>query len=552
MSIWYRTGTVAVTNGAAAVVGTTTLWTTQASVGDIFIGPDLVSYEITAITDDTHMTIRQLGGTAAYAGSTASAQAYAIIRNFTSTLPAQLASQLAAMMTAWHVTTDDWANWLGGTGTVTVHDAAGVAYTVATPAALSANYNGRLSKSVAGGADVTLTATEASNLFIELTGALSANINVIVPASARIFYIANLTSGAYTVKIKTASGTGVFVPQGGRATLECDGTNVLNPGIATSGANSDITSLSALLSLTVAGAGNMPGYKNLVINGSCRIAQRGNVTLSNGGSATYGGADRIWGTYSATAGTATLHQSTQITNAKSLKSQLIDLSGMNTSSVSNHAVAVETYLEAKSVEHLNGKTVSYAFRLGSSLPAGSTVNIALCVPTGGVADVWGGAYGTVLTGSDTSFVAVTDGMLVSNSITLGATDASKGLAIRCYVKFPTNASWSGWAGVSDLYLGEGSAVPAFEMPPVELERTQCQRYYRASSATQYIPLSYGTVYRLSVPLGMRAAPTITAGGYMGGGTQVPYEFVTADAFQTGANGPTSSPYITSWTANAEL
>lgn len=228
MGVWYRTGTVSVTNGSPNVVGVGTLWLTQASVGDMFLGPNLVEHEITAITDDTHLTVMQVNGTAAYAGTTASAQLYAIIRNFTSTMPAQLASQLAAMMTAWHVTTDELTAWLSGTGSTTVHDAVGNAYNVQTPTALNAAWNGRLVKNVAGGVDVTLTSAEASNLFIELTGTLTANINVIMPAGVRHNFVFNNTAGAFVPTAKTAAGTGVAVAQGVRALLECDGTNVLN------------------------------------------------------------------------------------------------------------------------------------------------------------------------------------------------------------------------------------------------------------------------------------------------------------------------------------
>lgn len=144
MGTWYRTGTVAVTNGSADVVGTSTLWLSQASVGDIFIGPDLALYEITVVTDDTNISIKKLDGTAAYNGATLSAQDYAIIRNFTSTLPAQLAASLAALMASYHVTLDELVAWLSGTGTVTLHDAVGNAYDVMTPRQLEAAWTGRL------------------------------------------------------------------------------------------------------------------------------------------------------------------------------------------------------------------------------------------------------------------------------------------------------------------------------------------------------------------------------------------------------------------------
>jgi len=87
---------------------------------------------------------------------------------------------------------------------------------------------GRLSKSVAGGVDVTLTAAEARNQVMEFTGALTGNISVIVPAVAGVFVVGNSTSGSYTLTVKTSAGTGIAVTRGKNALLLCDGTNVVN------------------------------------------------------------------------------------------------------------------------------------------------------------------------------------------------------------------------------------------------------------------------------------------------------------------------------------
>jgi len=87
--------------------------------------------------------------------------------------------------------------------------------------------SGQLSKSVAGAVDVTLTATEAANGNIELTGAITANINVIVPTTRRMWRFYNSTTGAFTLTVKTAAGTGVAVTQGSSALLESNGTNVV-------------------------------------------------------------------------------------------------------------------------------------------------------------------------------------------------------------------------------------------------------------------------------------------------------------------------------------
>lgn len=87
---------------------------------------------------------------------------------------------------------------------------------------------GVLNKSVAGGSNVTLTVAETGNAVLNLTGALTANIAVIVPTSpTNTWVVKNATTGAFTLTVRTASGTGVAVTQGDTAILFTDGTNVL-------------------------------------------------------------------------------------------------------------------------------------------------------------------------------------------------------------------------------------------------------------------------------------------------------------------------------------
>jgi len=87
---------------------------------------------------------------------------------------------------------------------------------------------GRLAKSVAGGVDVTLAATEAAARILTLSGVITANINLIVPSTdGREWIVFNSTTGAFTVTVKTAAGTGIVVAQTKHAIVYCDGTNVL-------------------------------------------------------------------------------------------------------------------------------------------------------------------------------------------------------------------------------------------------------------------------------------------------------------------------------------
>lgn len=87
--------------------------------------------------------------------------------------------------------------------------------------------SGVLTLSVAGSANVTLTSTQAGNGILIFTGALTGNINVIVPATpTRSWVVVNGTTGAYTLTLKTAAGTGVAVTQGLTSQTFTDGVNV--------------------------------------------------------------------------------------------------------------------------------------------------------------------------------------------------------------------------------------------------------------------------------------------------------------------------------------
>lgn len=82
--------------------------------------------------------------------------------------------------------------------------------------------------------DVTLTdsqytfGNQAGAMVLNLTGTLTANVNVIVPSRSKLFLVKNGTSGSYTVTVKTSAGTGVEVKQGTNKLVHCDGTNVGN------------------------------------------------------------------------------------------------------------------------------------------------------------------------------------------------------------------------------------------------------------------------------------------------------------------------------------
>lgn len=82
-------------------------------------------------------------------------------------------------------------------------------------------------------ANYTLTAAngaadESRSMLLNITGTLTAARNVVVPATSKLYFIRNSTTGGFAITVKTLSGTGIAVPAGGTMALACDGTNVLS------------------------------------------------------------------------------------------------------------------------------------------------------------------------------------------------------------------------------------------------------------------------------------------------------------------------------------
>ena len=87
-------------------------------------------------------------------------------------------------------------------------------------------------------ANLTLTNTDyvsnqARNAVINLTGAMTANRNVVVPTANKLYLAKNSTTGGFSVTVKTAAGTGVAIPPNTARWVYCDGTNVVDgePGV---------------------------------------------------------------------------------------------------------------------------------------------------------------------------------------------------------------------------------------------------------------------------------------------------------------------------------
>ncbi len=76
------------------------------------------------------------------------------------------------------------------------------------------------------GASVTLTNLQSAAPIIVLTGAITQNCNVIVSNFVGDWIFVNNTTGAYTVQVKTAAGTGVNIAQNASQFIWGDATNI--------------------------------------------------------------------------------------------------------------------------------------------------------------------------------------------------------------------------------------------------------------------------------------------------------------------------------------
>lgn len=86
-------------------------------------------------------------------------------------------------------------------------------------------------QSVAGAVDVTPVGTIIYEAFIDCTGALTANINLILPVNKKFYVVRNSATGGHTITVKTShSGTNgsVLLLPGDVRLVYSDGTNILS------------------------------------------------------------------------------------------------------------------------------------------------------------------------------------------------------------------------------------------------------------------------------------------------------------------------------------
>lgn len=92
--------------------------------------------------------------------------------------------------------------------------------------------SGYVTQAVTDGAATVLTIPNGSsgvarNMYIELTGSLTAARTVEVPANKKLYYVYNNTTGGFAVTFKVTGQTGISVPNGKRYSLVSNGTDIV-------------------------------------------------------------------------------------------------------------------------------------------------------------------------------------------------------------------------------------------------------------------------------------------------------------------------------------
>jgi hypothetical protein len=92
--------------------------------------------------------------------------------------------------------------------------------------------SGYVTQTVTDGAATVLTIPNGSsgvarNMYIELTGTLTAARTVEVPANRKLYFVYNNTSGGFAVTFKVTGQTGISIPNGSKYLLVSNGSDIV-------------------------------------------------------------------------------------------------------------------------------------------------------------------------------------------------------------------------------------------------------------------------------------------------------------------------------------
>jgi hypothetical protein len=406
---------------------------------------------------------------------------------------------------------------------------------LATDQFVQETVNGRLVLSVAGNSTVNLTAVQAGQGVLAFTGILTGNIAVTIPAAStgeRI--IENLTTGPYTLTVRTPSGTGTTVTQGTTQSLFCDGTDVLL-------SSSDLVSSGVTAAIqTLTGSASSIGFRNRIINGACAVAQ-----YPPGVNSSFGGPDRFTFNNQSGGGQFTQSQGT-ITFGGVVKSAVVQTvnSVANNFSGSNQWTGIDQHIEGINVYDLLGSPVTISFIFNTNVAGTYSVSLRDGAGANSYVSNFSAAANTpvrvvITVATLPTSLSIPNSAATGLILQIGAQNSGSLVtgSLNSWISgnFTCASGQSQWGTVSggfiaatEIQLEGGSVATPFERRPFCLELILCQRYYwttysygvapgtAATDATALWcwtgptadPVSYASA-QWTFPVTMRASPTVT-------------------------------------------
>jgi hypothetical protein len=247
--------------------------------------------------------------------------------------------------------------------------------------------------------------------------------------------------------------------------------------------------------------GALAGFRNYIINGNCQIAQRAQGALS--ATFKYGAVDNFL--VAITSGTGV--------------SGVIGQYGLDTANLGFGVVGSwttgrfesKTAIESVDAMRLNGKTVTISAKVYQDTGGSRNFEILVDKPT--VADNY--TSSTIIATSSAQAVPHNTITSISHTFTLGASDASNGLAV-IIRDTATNTVVSKSYIVGSVQLEEGSIATPIENRPYATELTLCRRYYWKS-------YNRGVNAGAVSDYGKLLVTAQATSNYLGGGATLPVE-----------------------------
>lgn len=313
---------------------------------------------------------------------------------------------------------------------------------------------GHESFSIAGSGDYTINQGTAVNLtfrraFWTVTGILTGTRVLVVPASPKLYFIRNATTGGFGLTIKTAGGTAATIATSGLTIIVCDGTDCYTAADAVSRGGDTMTGKLTITSggLAVDHAVSVSGSLYVGSTVSVSGAAAFGSTVSVSGAATFGSTVSI-------AGALDLNSTLLMDGAAVLNSTLL-VGGIATF---NSTVSVSGAATFKSTVSVSGAvSVGGALAVAGAATFGSTVSITGALDLNSTLLMDGAAVlnSTLLVGGIATFnstVTVSGAAVFIGGVTFQAAVTVEGALVGAAgARFATIVSASSYAGANAIF-----------------------------------------------------------------------------------------------------